>query len=127
MRSIAFAMLGAILALIFDAGQVHAAAQAAKKPAAAPDPRKTIGLVSELGDTLSVQQIGIMVFGNAKTSVPIENWGIDALVYAKASSIVKAQFNVVPLNLSKEGRSALAAAPGSLFGDLAARCRTTSI
>ncbi len=119
MRSNAFAMLGAILALVFGAGQLHAA-QPTKKPAAAPDTRKTIGLISELGDTMSIQQIGIMVFGNAKISVPIENWGIDALVYAKASSMVKARFNVIPVNLSKEGRSAVAAAPGSLFGDRAA-------
>lgn len=119
MRSIAWAMLGAILALSIGAGQLHAATQAPKKPAATPDPRKTIGLISELGDTLSIQQIGIMVFGNEKTSVPIGNWGIDALVYAKASSIVKAHFNVIFLNLSKEGHSALAAAPGSLFGDRA--------
>ena len=58
-----------------------------------------------------------MIFGNEKTSAPIDAWGIDAIVAAKVADVLKARFRVVPMQLSKEGQSALASAPGYLFGD----------
>jgi hypothetical protein len=114
-----------VLCLIFASAAAAAEPQAQapkgvskKKPApAAPDTRKTIGLISEIGDKFTVQQIGIMIFGNQKREEPIESWGMDAFVAAKFSNAVKARFNAVPIALSPEGKAALAKAPGWLFGD----------
>lgn len=115
-----------ILALLFAAAAVSAESQAqaakaaARKkpaPAAAPDTRKSIALISEIGDKFMVQQIGIMVFGNQKREEPIESWGMDAFVAAKFSETVKTRFKVAPITLTPEGKASLARAPGRLFGD----------
>jgi hypothetical protein len=100
-------------------GQAPAPSKSADKKQTAPraDTRKTIGLVSELGATFEVRKIGIMVFGNEKASAAIESWGIDPFVAAKAATLLKSNFNVVPIKVSKDGLAALASAPGSLLGD----------
>ena len=40
--------------------------------------RKRVCVISAIGDTYSLQKVGITVFGNALDKVPIEAWGIDA-------------------------------------------------
>jgi hypothetical protein len=119
MKRFFIAILCAMLAPLAAAQQPAPAVKGAAKKKAEPlaDTRKTIGLIPEIGGKFSVQQIGIMVFGNEKNEVPIESWGIDTLVIAKVTSALKARFNVIPLKLSKENEAALEKAPGSLFGD----------
>jgi hypothetical protein len=91
---------------------------AGKKPSAPKaDGRKTIGLVSEIGATFEVRKIGVMLFGNGNTPAGIEGWGIGPFVAAKAAALLKTNFNVVHIKMSKDGLAALASAPGSLFGD----------
>ncbi|MDE2332860.1 MAG: hypothetical protein KGK16_19060, partial [Bradyrhizobium sp.] len=62
-----------------------------KKPAPktriSANPRKAadsgpcrIGVISAIGDEFVVQRVGLTVFGNEYTAVPIEGWGIDDLV-----------------------------------------------
>jgi hypothetical protein len=42
-----------------------------------------IGVISAIGDEFVVQRIGLTVFGNEYTEVPIEGWGIDDLVVTR--------------------------------------------
>ncbi len=120
MKRVLIAMLCAMLVPAAAAEQpAPAASGSAKKKASppAPDTRKTIGLISNIGDKFTVQKIGIMVFGNEKRDEPIESWGIDAAVAAQVSSTFKSSFNVIPIKLSPAGKAALATPPGRLFGD----------
>jgi hypothetical protein len=78
------------------------------------DGKKTIGVISEIGDSFSIRKVGLVV--NEEDTVPVDNWGLDALVAAKAGAIFKGRFNVIPIKLSKEGKRALVAAPSALFG-----------
>jgi hypothetical protein len=119
MMRILFAILCVLLvpaAVVADPAPVSKSSAKKKVPSAVPDGRKTIGFVSEIGSKFSVQQVGIMVFGNKKREESIESWGIDAAVTAQVARTVKARFNVIPIRLSPAGRAALAAAPSSLFG-----------
>jgi hypothetical protein len=54
------------------------------KPANAADsgPCK-IGVISAIGDEFVVQRVGLTVFGNEYTEVPIDGWGIDDLVVTR--------------------------------------------
>lgn len=76
------------------ASQISAVKSSARK--AAPDPRIParqaaspaggpcqIGIIPALGDRLSLQHVGLTVFGNELTDVPIETWGLDDIVVAR--------------------------------------------
>jgi hypothetical protein len=56
---------------------------AAKQPAPAESGPCQIGVISAVGDTFSVQKVGLTVFGNELTEVPINAWGLDDLVIAR--------------------------------------------
>jgi hypothetical protein len=56
----------------------------ASKPAASTESGPCqIGVISAIGDKFAVQKVGIMVFGNELTEVPIDGWGLDDLVVAR--------------------------------------------
>jgi hypothetical protein len=42
-----------------------------------------IGVIPVIGDQFVVQKVGLMVFGNEHTEVPIDAWGLDDLVVAR--------------------------------------------
>jgi hypothetical protein len=42
-----------------------------------------IGVISAIGDEFVVQRVGLTVFGNEYTEVPIDGWGIDDLVVTR--------------------------------------------
>jgi hypothetical protein len=122
MKVILLAVVAAILAPIAaKAGDAPpdkpAPKAAAKKSAPAkPDGRRTIGVISEIGNSFSVRKSGLEI--NEEDMVPVENWGLDALVAAKVGAILKDRFNVIPIKLSKAGKAALAEAPSPLTGAL---------
>jgi hypothetical protein len=119
-----------ILLAAFAAFLTPLAAKAGDAPPAKPAPkvaaknsvsaktdgRKTIGVVSEIGDSFSIRKTGLDL--NEEDMVPVDNWGLDALVASKAGAILKERFNVVPIKLSKEGKATLAEAPSALSGAL---------
>ena len=61
-------------------------AKAAAKPAAASAESGPcqIGVISAIGDKFVLEHIGLTVFGNEFTDAPIESWGLDDLVVARA-------------------------------------------
>jgi hypothetical protein len=60
-------------------------ARAAAKPAAAAESGPCqIGVIPAIGDKFVLEHIGLTVFGNEFTDAPIESWGLDDLVVARA-------------------------------------------
>ena len=55
-------------------------ARQAASPAGGPC---QIGIIPALGNRLSLQHVGLTVFGNELTDVPIEGWGLDDIVVAR--------------------------------------------
>ena len=47
-----------------------------------------IGVIPVIGDQLVVQKVGLTVFGNEHTEVPIEAWGLDDLVIARVRAAI---------------------------------------
>src|SRR5205085_8052006 len=56
--------------------------------------RKTICVVAAIGDTFSVQKIGVTAFGNALDKHSIDAWGIDSAVASKISTRLSPRFDV---------------------------------
>lgn len=71
-----------ILLCLFIAPGAVAQPAAPKKP----DGRKTIGVISAIGEKFTVQKDGVMVFGNDLKETPVQSWGIDDLVARSAPS-----------------------------------------
>jgi hypothetical protein len=46
-----------------------------------------IGVISAIGDEFVVQRVGLTVFGNEYTEVPIDGWGIDDLVVTRVRAV----------------------------------------
>ncbi|HEX4410454.1 MAG TPA: hypothetical protein VH206_16895 [Xanthobacteraceae bacterium] len=85
--------------------------QAAKPASAKPAPMKPntgansaatdtsqhgpcIGVIPHIGDRMEVQNIGLTVFNNTFSEVPIESWGLDDLVVARVRAAVGTRFAV---------------------------------
>lgn len=61
--------------------QAQKARITAKQPTSASNAPCQIGVLPALGDRLVIQKVGITVFGNERTEVPVD-WGFDDLVVA---------------------------------------------
>jgi hypothetical protein len=61
---------------------------AAPRAAAVPAGGPCIGVFPLLGDRFAVKKIGITVFGNEDTEIPIAGWGLDDLVVARVRAAV---------------------------------------
>ena len=60
---------------------------------AAGGPRKSVCIISAIGDTYSLQKVGVTVFGNALDKVPIDAWGIDKAVSDRISAQLASRFD----------------------------------
>ncbi|MET0652285.1 MAG: hypothetical protein ABWY63_07180 [Hyphomicrobiaceae bacterium] len=92
------------------------AAIAQPGPPKKSDGRRTIGVISAMGEKFSVQKIGIMVFGNDLQEASISSWGIDDLVASKIGSLLGKQFNVTRIAAPKAAFDSIEQ-PGGLFRD----------
>jgi hypothetical protein len=61
----------------------HKAKVTAKPAVAADSGPCRIGVIPAIGDQFVVQKVGLTVFGNEHTEVPIEAWGLDDLVVTR--------------------------------------------
>ena len=84
------------------------------KPNAA-DNSRCIGPVSAIGDTFSLQKIGITVFGNELNTVPIDSWQIDNMVITKISAFLSKAWTVKRISYPKGAFSSLDERPYPLF------------
>lgn len=55
----------------------------AKPRGAADNGPCQVGVISVIGDEFVVQRVGLTIFGNEYTEVPIERWGLDDLVVTR--------------------------------------------
>ena len=67
----------------------------------ATDGRRTIGVISAIGETFALQKIGLTVFGNERSEVPIDSWAIDENVAGKISLLVGKRFAVKKINFPR--------------------------
>jgi hypothetical protein len=109
----------AIALLCFFTASAAIAQPAAPKK---PDGRKSIGVISAVGERFSLQKIGIMVFGNDLKETPVQSWGIDDLVAGKISAVLGKQYNVKRIVAPKGAFDAIDQ-PGGLFRDREAEQR----
>ena len=67
-------------------------AQRAKTSAKPPGPTDSgpclLGVIPAIGDQFVVQKVGLTIFGNEYTEVPIDAWGLDDLVVARVRAAV---------------------------------------
>jgi hypothetical protein len=56
-------------------------------------PRKSVCVIAAIGDTFSLQKVGVTAFGNALDKVSVEAWGIDKFVGDKISSQLAQRFD----------------------------------
>jgi hypothetical protein len=71
------------------------------KPNAAADSGKCVGVVSAIGDTLSLRKIGFTVFNNESNTVPVDSWQIDNLVIGRISAFLSKTWTVRRINYPK--------------------------
>ncbi len=81
-----------------------------------PDARKSVCVISEIGQDFNLKKIGLMVFANEEESVPIPSWKFDDRVYAKVSGMLKKNFRVKRID-TPQGAFASLYQPGDLFRD----------
>ena len=72
----------------------------ASQPTAQSGP--CIGVIPHIGDSFSVQRIGITVFGNEVKDVPIQPWGFDDVVVARVRAAAGPRFAVRRIAFGKD-------------------------
>jgi hypothetical protein len=87
----------------------------APKKAARSDNGKCIGVVSAIGDTLSVSKTGFTVFNNENSKPSIESWRVDDLVFSKISDVLGKQFNLKRVSVSNHAFAVLEENHGPLY------------
>jgi hypothetical protein len=71
------------------------------------DAVKTIGVVSAIGDELTLTKAGLTGFENRTQSFSIESWGIDDLIVSRANSLLSRRFEVHPVTYRRVALAAL--------------------
>jgi hypothetical protein len=64
-----------------------------KLPSEAKAQAKRIGVVSQIGDSLNKQFVGLTVFGNERDFQDISQWGLDAVYEEQLAAAAKSVFN----------------------------------
>jgi hypothetical protein len=62
---------------------------------------KTIGIISAVGDTLTLTKAGLTGFKDNEQSFPIEPWGVDDLIVSRASERLSRHFSVQPVTYKR--------------------------
>ncbi|MBR1201197.1 hypothetical protein JQ562_38075 [Bradyrhizobium sp. AUGA SZCCT0051] len=73
---------------------------------------KTVGIISAVGDQVTVAKGGLTGLDNGSKSFPIEPWGLDDLIVQQATAALGGRFQVQPVTYS---RSAFATIKDSVF------------
>jgi hypothetical protein len=63
--------------------------------------QRTVGVISTIGETFTVQKIGIMVFGNETNDTAIDSWAIDDLISNKVAALLSGRFEVRKISTRK--------------------------
>lgn len=79
---------------------------------------KTVGIVSAIGEEMSLTQAGLTALGNTGQSVSINAWGLDELIVQQATKLLSGRFRVQPVNYRRAAFAAIrdsAVAPVNLL------------
>jgi hypothetical protein len=88
------------------------------KPAATADSGPCqVGVISDMGDQFVVQTVGLTVFGNERSEVPVGGWGLDDLVVARVRAAAGPGVRVRKIAHAKEAFAQLEGS-GSFFRDM---------
>jgi len=68
---------------------------------------KTVGIISGLGDRISVVKTGLTGIANVDQSYPISSWNIDDLIIQQAMAAVSSHFQVQPVTYARATFAAL--------------------
>jgi hypothetical protein len=79
--------------------------------------RKSVCVISAIGDTFSLQKIGVTVFGNALDKHPIDAWGIDGFVGTRISAQLGQRFDARRIDYPKGAFSPLERVRSPFSGD----------
>jgi hypothetical protein len=81
------------LALVIGALQTGEAAEKAKTAPAAAG-KKTVCVISDVAHEFYLKKIGMTVFGNEASTVPVPQWKLDQAIFDKTKTILSANFNL---------------------------------
>jgi hypothetical protein len=92
-------MLGAALLLAVGACATVGAPMAQAPTSQAPNAQafKTVGVISAIGDELTLTKAGLTGLDSGNTSFPIEPWGIDDLIVGRTRALLSKRFQVQPV------------------------------
>jgi hypothetical protein len=68
---------------------------------------KTVGVISAVGDTLTLTTAGLTGLGNGERIYSIDSWGIDDLIVSRASALLSRHFQVQPVTYRRAAFAAL--------------------
>ncbi|PJG51043.1 hypothetical protein CVM73_33185 [Bradyrhizobium forestalis] len=113
MRRIAFLWVGLAAACI-----ALGAAAAFETRASRLQAIKTVGIVSAIGEEMSLTRAGLTGLGNAAQSASISAWGLDELIVQQATKLLGGRFRVQPVSYRRAAFAAIrdsAVAPVNLL------------
>jgi hypothetical protein len=93
------------------------AATNAKAIASAEGRHCQFGVIPAVGSQFAVQNVGLTVFGNALTEVPIETWGLEDLIVARVRAAAGSSTSVRRVTYAKDAFEAYYHPPRQLFGN----------
>jgi hypothetical protein len=68
---------------------------------------KTVGVISALGDEMSVTRAGLTPLNTPVQSVSIRSWGLDELVVQQATTLLNGRFRVQPVSYPRDAFAAI--------------------
>lgn len=80
------------------------------------DEKKSVCVMSDIGQQLALKKIGIMVFGNTYKAIPISHWKFDDRVYATLKKTLGDKFKLKQIKVPEDAFKSLEG-QGGLFRD----------
>ncbi|MBB4368536.1 hypothetical protein GGD63_001315 [Bradyrhizobium sp. cir1] len=68
---------------------------------------KTVGIVSAIGEEMSLTRAGLTGLGNAAQSASISAWGLDELIVQQATKLLSGRFRVQPVTYRRAAFAAI--------------------
>jgi len=94
------------------------------EPAGKPDPAWSapcgLGVIVSVGDEFMVKKLGLNLFNNKETVVPIENWGLNDLVFARVRAAAPPGVTVRRIPYTKSAFPPREGSKSQLFRDMKA-------
>ena len=106
MRRTAFLWIGLAAACV-----VLGAAAAFETRASRIQAIKTVGIVSAIGEEMSLTQAGLTALGSAARGASISAWGLDELIVQQVTRLVGGRFRVQPVSYRRAAFAAIRDSP----------------